>query len=303
MPSMPGGQSFARVTPTSTKSQPFSTAATQSQSTPGAGCAGAHDEVVATAERLKAPMAHTSRGKDFVEYDNPYNVGMTGLIGQASGYHAILDCDVLFQLGADFAWPQFYPDRAKIVQIDLDPTHIGHRSPRHVRRSRRYQGNPAGSVATPATTRRWQFPRVLCEAPSEDTGIGEGRNCGGPDSTISGTYMTKLINQYAAKDAVVCRGTTARRWCGRCGTSKPSARAGPSPASCTARWRAGCHRPIGLQKCQPGRQVVCMAGDGGFAMLLGESVDRRARTGADQDRHFQQRQAWIYRNRAKIGVA
>src|ERR1700688_3284804 len=95
----------------------------------GAGCAGAHDEVVATAERLKAPMAHTSRGKDFVAHDNPYNVGMTGLIGQASGYHAILDCDVLLQLGADFAWPQFYPNRAKIIQIDSDPTHIGRRHP------------------------------------------------------------------------------------------------------------------------------------------------------------------------------
>src|SRR6266705_1558805 len=64
----------------------------------GAGCAGAHDEVVATAARLKAPMAHTSRGKDFVAHDNPYNVGMTGMIGAAAGYHAILNCDVLLQL-------------------------------------------------------------------------------------------------------------------------------------------------------------------------------------------------------------
>jgi pyruvate dehydrogenase (quinone) len=69
----------------------------------GAGCAGAHDEVVAVAERLQAPMAHTSRGKDFVEYDNPYNVGVTGIIGGSAGYHAIRDCDVLLLLGADFA--------------------------------------------------------------------------------------------------------------------------------------------------------------------------------------------------------
>src|SRR5258708_500205 len=95
----------------------------------GAGCAGAHDEVVATAARLKAPMAHTSRGKDFVEYDNPYNVGMTGIIGGGAGYHAILDCDVLLLLGADFAWSQFYPGKAKIIQVDLDPTHIGRRHP------------------------------------------------------------------------------------------------------------------------------------------------------------------------------
>src|SRR3984893_12495307 len=77
----------------------------------GAGCAGAHDEVVATAAHLKAPLAHTSRGKDFLEYDNPYNVGMTGIIGGPAGYHAVLDCDVLLLLGADFAWCQFYPNR------------------------------------------------------------------------------------------------------------------------------------------------------------------------------------------------
>src|SRR6202158_2146990 len=95
----------------------------------GAGCADAHDEVVATAARLKAPIAHTSRGKDFLEYDNPYNVGMTGMIGEPAGYHAILDCDVLLLLGADFAWTQFYPDSATIIQIDADPTHIGRRHP------------------------------------------------------------------------------------------------------------------------------------------------------------------------------
>src|SRR5471032_1406824 len=95
----------------------------------GAGCAGAHDELVATAARLKAPMAHTSRGKDFVEYDNPYNVGMTGIIGQPAGYHAVLDCSVLLLLGTDFAWSQFYPDKATIIQIDADSPHIGRRHP------------------------------------------------------------------------------------------------------------------------------------------------------------------------------
>src|SRR3977135_3475196 len=75
----------------------------------GAGCAGAHDEVVATAARLKAPIAHTARGKAFLEYEKPYNVGMTGILGGPAGYHAVLDCDVLLLLGADFAWGQFYP--------------------------------------------------------------------------------------------------------------------------------------------------------------------------------------------------
>ena len=91
----------------------------------GSGCVDAHDEVVELAERLKAPVAHTSRGKDQIEYDNPNNVGMTGVIGTESGYHAILNCDTLLLLGTDFAWRQFYPDHAKIIQVDIDSTHIG----------------------------------------------------------------------------------------------------------------------------------------------------------------------------------
>ena len=106
-----------------------------------AGCAGAHDEVVATAARLKAPMAHTSRGKDFLEYDNPYNVGMTGIIGQPAGYHAVLDCDVLLLLGSDFAWSQFYPNKAKIIQIDTDLDPYRPAPPGHDRRGRRHQGD------------------------------------------------------------------------------------------------------------------------------------------------------------------
>src|ERR1700681_4550903 len=167
----------------------------------GAGCAGAHDEVVATAARLKAPMAHTSRGKDFVAHDNPYNVGMTGLIGQAAGYHAILNCDVLLQLGADFAWPQFYPDRAKIIQIDLDPTHIGHRHP-----------VTFGAVGDIKATLEALLPRLrqhedndfLASHVRRYRKIQESAKAetAAPDSTISGTYLTKVINKYAAKDAL-----------------------------------------------------------------------------------------------------
>src|ERR1700690_4123970 len=95
----------------------------------GSGCVNAHDEVVELAQRLKAPVAHTSRGKDVIEYDNPNNVGMTGVIGTESGYHAILNCDTLLLLGTDFAWRQFYPDHAKIIQVDIDSTHVGRRHP------------------------------------------------------------------------------------------------------------------------------------------------------------------------------
>ena len=96
----------------------------------GAGCAGAHDELIATAERLRAPTVHAMRGKEHVEWDNPYDVGMTGLIGFSSGYYAMLDCDVLLMLGTDFPYRQFYPTGSgvKIAQVDLRPENIGRRA-------------------------------------------------------------------------------------------------------------------------------------------------------------------------------
>jgi pyruvate dehydrogenase (quinone) len=234
----------------------------------GAGCEGAHDQLVATAERLKAPMAHTSRGKDFVAYDNPYNVGMTGMIGGAAGYHAILNCDVLLQLGADFAWPQFYPDRAKIVQIDLDPTHIGHRHP-----------VTFGAVGNITATLEALLPRlrqhennsflasyVRRHQKAQESAKAE---TAGPDSTISGSYLTKVINKYAAKDALFAADDgTALVW-----TLRHIETFGKRRTFCSllhGTMASAMPSAIGLQKCQPGRQVVCMAGDGGFAMLLGE---------------------------------
>src|SRR5271156_4048607 len=167
----------------------------------GAGCAGAHDQVVATAARLKAPMAHTSRGKDFVEHDNPYNVGMTGMIGGSAGYHAVLDCDTLLLLGADFAWPQFYPNKATILQIDENPTHIGRRHPIEI-----------GAVGDIKTSLQALLPRLQqhednafltghVKKHEKDVAAAKAETASGSDA-ISGTYLTKIINQHAAKDAL-----------------------------------------------------------------------------------------------------
>src|SRR5882757_4794695 len=95
----------------------------------GAGCAGAHKELLAAAERLKAPIVHAMRGKEFIEYDNPYDVGMTGLLGFSSGYHAMMNCDALLMLGTDFPYQQFYPKSAKIIQVDRLGEQIGRRTP------------------------------------------------------------------------------------------------------------------------------------------------------------------------------
>jgi pyruvate dehydrogenase (quinone) len=97
----------------------------------GSGCQGAHDELIAVGERLKAPMVHALRGKEHVEWENPYDVGMTGLIGFSSGYYAMRDCDVLLMLGTDFPYRQFYPEGngVRIAQVDLRPENIGRRVP------------------------------------------------------------------------------------------------------------------------------------------------------------------------------
>jgi pyruvate dehydrogenase (quinone) len=96
----------------------------------GSGCQGAHDELIALGERLKAPMVHALRGKEHVEWGNPYDVGMTGLIGFSSGYYAMRDCDALLMLGTDFPYRQFYPKGAgvRIAQVDIRAENIGRRA-------------------------------------------------------------------------------------------------------------------------------------------------------------------------------
>ena len=235
----------------------------------GAGCADAHDEVVATAARLKAPMAHTSRGKDFLEYDNPYNVGMTGMIGGPAGYHAILDCDVLLLLGADFAWSQFYPDSATIIQIDADPTHIGRRHPVTI-----------GAVGDIKTTLEALLPRLgqhednafltaHVERHRKDVETAKAETVSGPDAAISGTYLTKIINKHAADDALFAADDgTPLVWMLRHIDTGGKRRTFGSLLHGTM--ADGMPSALGLQKCQPGRQVICLAGDGGFSMLLGD---------------------------------
>ena len=262
-------RSFARATPNSTRLRPFSIRARAITVYAGAGCEGAHDEVVATAARLKAPMAHTSRGKDFVEYDNPYNVGMTGMIGGSAGYHAILDCDVLLLLGANFAWTQFYPDKATIIQIDADPTHIGRRHPVTI-----------GAVGDIKTTLEALLPRLKqhednafltahVERHRKDVETAKAETVSGPDAAISGTYLTKIINKHAADDALFAADDgTPLVWMLRHIDTNGKRRTFGSLLHGTM--ADGMPSALGLQKCQPGRQVICLAGDGGFSMLLGD---------------------------------
>jgi len=234
----------------------------------GAGCEGAHDLIVATAARLKAPMAHTTRGKDFVSYDNPYNVGMTGMLGGAAGYKAVLHCDVLLLLGADFAWRQFYPDKAKIIQIDIDPTHIGRRHPVTI-----------GAVGSINATLEALLPRLkqhedetfmreFIQRYADDKAAADSET---PSSNekISGTYLTKVINKLAAEDALFAADDgTGAVWMMRHIDSNGKRRTFASMLHGTM--AGGMPSALGLQKAQPGRQVIALCGDGGLTMLLGD---------------------------------
>jgi pyruvate dehydrogenase (quinone) len=235
----------------------------------GSGCAEAHDEVVQLAQRLQAPVAHTSRGKDALEYNNPHNVGMTGVIGTESGYHAILSSDTLILLGTDFAWSQFYPKQAKIIQVDIDPTHIGRRHPVSL-----------GLVGNIKDTLQALLPRIeqrqnstfrdaYVERHAKALKAQAARAEPAHNGRISGQYLTSIINRLAADDAVFAGDDgTPVVWMLRMIAANGKRRMFGSLLHGTM--ASALSMGIGLQKCQPGRQVIAMAGDGGLAMLLGE---------------------------------
>ncbi len=194
---------------------------------------------------------------------------MTGIIGGSAGYHAILDCDVLLLLGADFAWTQFYPDGVTIIQIDADPTHIGRRHPVTI-----------GAVGDIKTTLKALLPHLKqhedtaflaghVERHRKDVATAKAETVSGPDSAISGTYLTKIINKHAADDALFTADDgTAAVWMLRHIDTGGKRRTFASLLHGTM--ASGMPSALGLQTCQPGRQVICLAGDGGLAMLLGD---------------------------------
>jgi pyruvate dehydrogenase (quinone) len=235
----------------------------------GSGCLGAHDEVVQLAARLKAPVAHTSRGKDALEYENPYNIGMTGVIGMEAGYRAVLNCDTLLLLGSDFAWKQFYPSNATIIQVDIDPTHIGRRHPVDL-----------GVVGNIKDTVQALLPRLKQREDSSflDTYVARHekslqaqahRAVPGRHDKVFGQYLTSIINRLAAEDALFAADDgTPLVWMLRMIAANGRRRMFGSLLHGTMASSLG--TAIGLQKSQPGRQVIALAGDGGFTMLLGD---------------------------------
>ncbi len=236
----------------------------------GSGCAGAHTELLKLAQTLKAPMVHALRGKEYVEYDNPYDVGMTGLIGFASGYYAMLGCNVLVMLGTDFPYRQFYPTDAKIVQVDIRAEKLGNRAPLTMG----LVGDVQSTIAALLPRLRDKSDRTFLDKALrhyqasrkelDDLAVGHaGRK------PIHPQYLTKLLNDAATDDAIfTCDVGTPSIWAARylkmngkrrlLGSFNHGSMANAMPQA------------IGAQAAFPGRQVISLSGDGGFTMLMGD---------------------------------
>ncbi|MCV7408164.1 pyruvate dehydrogenase [Mycobacterium florentinum] len=238
----------------------------------GAGCAGAHDEVVDLAGTLGAPIVHALRGKEHLEYDNPYDVGMTGLLGFASGYKAIKEADVLLMLGTDFPYRQFYPTAATIIQVDIDGSHIGRRA--HVDLGLLGTVKDTISALRPLLSpafERDHLDRALKHYRRTRKSLDDLAVNDRDRTPIRPEYVARLASQLASDDAVFTYDVgTPTIWAARYLTMNGRRRL---IGSATHGSMAGAlSHAIGAQTVDRGRQVVALAGDGGLTMLFGELV-------------------------------
>src|SRR5438067_11142762 len=241
----------------------------------GAGCAGAHAELVSLAGKLNAPIVHAMRGKEFVEYDNPFDVGMTGLLGFSSGYFAMMHCNTLLMIGTDFPYQQFFPKHATIIQIDLRGEQLGRRtkldyglvgdtratlqallpmlkqnsedkhlkvSLEHYRKARK----TLDELATEGTQRRGSHPQ----------------------------FVAREINELAEDDAIfTCDVGTPTIWASR--YLKMNGKRRLLGSFVHGSMANALPQAIGAQLARQGRQVISMSGDGGVSLLLGDLLTLR----------------------------
>ncbi|ETS93699.1 ubiquinone-dependent pyruvate dehydrogenase [Veillonella sp. AS16] len=238
----------------------------------GAGCEGAHDEVVELAKRLQAPVVHAFRGKEWVEWDNPYDVGMTGLLGYTSGYRAIEQCDTLVMLGTDFPYRPFYPENAKVIQIDRDPGALGRRVPL----TQGIIGNVKDTLKEllPLISQRddTEFIDTIRKAYKKFRSDLDSYAVAELDGVaIHPQYFVNRLNTLAAEDAIFTFDVgTPVIWTARHLKTNGKRRILGSfnhGSMANAMMHA-----IGAQNACPNRQVISLSGDGGFTMMMGEML-------------------------------
>src|ERR1700739_3125017 len=241
----------------------------------GAGCAGAHAELIELAGKLNAPIVHAMRGKEFIEYDNPFDVGMTGLLGFSSGYHAMMDSDLVLMIGTDFPYPPFFPKDATIVQLDIRGEQLGRRTKVDY-----------GFVGDTKTTLRALLPKLMQNQDQRHLqesvenyrkarpSLDEQATGDSGKKPIHPQYVVRVLNELAAKDAIfTCDVGTPTIWAARYLTMNGQRRL---LGSFTHGSMANAlPQAIGAQASYPGRQVITMSGDGGFAMLMGDVLTLR----------------------------
>src|SRR5881396_1479263 len=237
----------------------------------GAGCAGAHAELMEVARRLNAPVVHSLRGKEFIEYENPFDVGLTGLLGFSSGYHAMMACDVLLMIGCDFPYQQFFPQDATIVQIDVRGEQLGRRTKVDL-----------GLVGDTKTTLRALLPKLTQQ--QDDRHLKAAREhyakarkgldelaTAGSGARSHPQYVARVVDELAAPDAVLtCDTGTPTIWAARYLTMNGRRRLlGSFNHGSMAN---ALPQAIGAQAAFPQRQVISLSGDGGFTMLMGDFI-------------------------------
>ncbi|MCI0159028.1 ubiquinone-dependent pyruvate dehydrogenase [Leifsonia shinshuensis] len=236
----------------------------------GAGVEGAHPQLIDIAGALRAPVVHAMRGKEFVEYDNPYDVGMTGLLGFSSGYRAMEACDALLMLGTDFPYQQFYPSKAKIIQVDIRGENLGRRTPIDL--------GLVGSVKDTVEallpllkerkdTKHLDSSRshyLKARKSLDDLAVNDRNR-----TPIHPQYVARLISELSAEDAVFIPDVGSPVvWAARYLRMNGSRRLiGSFNHGSMAN---ALSQAVGAQAAFPGRQVVALAGDGGLTMLFGE---------------------------------
>jgi pyruvate dehydrogenase (quinone) len=241
----------------------------------GAGCAGAHAELIELAGKLNAPIVHAMRGKEFIEYDNPFDVGMTGLLGFPSGYHAMMDSDLVLMIGTDFPYQPFFPKDATIVQLDIRGEQLGRRTKVDY-----------GFVGDTRTTLRALLPKLMQNGNDKHLkaslehykkarkGLDELATAGSGKKPVHPQYVVRVLDELAAKDAVfTCDVGTPTIWAARYLTMNGKRRLiGSFNHGSMAN---ALPHAIGAQVSHPGRQVISLSGDGGLAMLMGDILSLR----------------------------
>ena len=238
----------------------------------GRGCAGSHAQLMLLAETLKSPIVHALGGKEHVEWDNPYDVGMTGLIGFSSGYEAMMDCDTLLMLGTDFPYRQFFPTNATIAQLDLRPENLGRRCKLDL-----------GLVGDVGATITALLPRLTAKSDRRhlDKSLGNyAKARDGLDELATGEaghkpihpqFVAKTVSELAADDAVFTFDVgTPTVWAAR--YLKMNGRRRMLGSLAHGSMANAMPQAIGAQAVDKARQVVSLSGDGGFTMLMGDFI-------------------------------